>query len=69
MVHRLSQALISLRWQEAAVDKYLELTAVSVETPYCEAVEKAGFRDIFEKGVPGEILKEVNDRIQKDYAQ
>ena len=55
--------------REAAVDKYLELTAVSTETPYCEAVQKVGLRDIFEKGVPGEILKEVNNRLKKDYEQ
>lgn len=55
--------------REAAVDKYLELTAVSAETPYCEAVQKVGLRDIFEKGVPGEILKEVNNRLKKDYEQ
>lgn len=55
--------------REAAVDKYLELTAVSAETPYCEAVQKVGLRDIFENGVPGEILKEVNNRLKKDYEQ
>lgn len=42
-----------------AVEKYMELTTLPSYAPYCSAVEYVGLRDIFEEGVPGEIMEET----------
>ena len=42
-----------------AVETYMTLTTIPGYIPYCSAVEYAGLRDIFEKGVAGEIMKET----------
>lgn len=46
-----------------AVEKYMELTTLPTYAPYCSAIEYVGLRDIFEKGVPGEIINETAERI------
>lgn len=42
-----------------AVETYMTLTTIPEYVPYCSAVEYAGLRDIFEDGVPREIIKET----------
>lgn len=42
-----------------AVEAYMALTAMPGYIPYCEAVWDAGLRDIFQDGVPKEIVKET----------
>lgn len=42
-----------------AVEKYMELTTLPTYAPYCEAIEYVGLRDIFEKGIPEEIMQET----------
>ncbi len=42
-----------------AVETYMTLTTIPGYIPYCSAVEYAGLRDIFEKGVAAEIMKET----------
>ncbi len=42
-----------------AVEKYMELTTLPTYMPYCDAIEYVGLRDIFEKGVSAEIIKEA----------
>ncbi len=42
-----------------AVEKYMELTTLPTYVPYCAAVEYVGLRDIFEEGVPKEIMEET----------
>lgn len=42
-----------------AVETYMELTTLPVGVPYCEAVRYVGMRDIFEEGVPEEIVEEA----------
>ncbi|MDO4302394.1 MAG: DUF6044 family protein [Bacillota bacterium] len=44
-----------------AVEKYMELTTLPTYMPYCDAIEYVGLRDIFEKGVPAEIIKETEE--------
>lgn len=50
--------------REDAVEKYMELTTLPTYAPYCEAVEYVGLRDIFEKGVPGEIVEEAVELLE-----
>ena len=50
--------------REEAVEKYMELTTLPTYAPYCEAVEYVGLRDIFEKGVPGEIVEEAVELLE-----
>lgn len=45
--------------REEAVEKYMELTTLPTYAPYCEAVKYVGLQDIFEKGVPGEIVRDT----------
>lgn len=45
--------------RQDAVEKYMELTTLPTYAPYCEAVEYVGLRDIFEEGIPGEIIAEA----------
>lgn len=42
-----------------AVEKYMELTTLPTYAPYCEAIEYVGLRDIFENGIPEEIMQET----------
>lgn len=42
-----------------AVETYMELTTLPTYAPYCSAVEYVGLRDVFEKGVPEEIIEET----------
>ena len=42
-----------------AVETYMELTTLPSYMPYCSAVEWVGLRDIFEKGVPEDIIQET----------
>lgn len=48
-----------------AVEMYMTLTALPTYVPYCSAIEFVGMRDIFEKGVPGEIIKETVQILQR----
>ena len=50
---------LSQKNREDAVEKYMDLTTLPTYAPYCEAVEYVGLRDIFEEGVPGEIVAEA----------
>lgn len=47
-----------------AIEKYMELTTLPTYAAYCEAIEYVGLRDIFEKGVPGEIMKETAEILE-----
>lgn len=51
--------LVSLEDRDRAVDIYLDLTAMGMSRPYREAVEAAGLRDIFQKGVVRELAEGV----------
>ncbi len=42
-----------------AIEKYMELTTLPTYAPYCDAIEYVGLRDIFEEGVPAQIIKET----------
>lgn len=42
-----------------AIEKYMCLTTLPTYAPYCSAVEYVGLRDIFEDGVPAEIITET----------
>ncbi len=42
-----------------AVETYMEITTLPTYVPYCSAVEYVGLRDIFEDGVPKEIMKDT----------
>lgn len=48
-----------------AVEKYMELTTLPTYAPYCDAIEYVGLRDIFDKGVPTEIIKETAEILSK----
>lgn len=50
-------------WREAS-EIYMNLTELSSDVAYCDAVEQVGLRDIFENGVPEEIIRETADIIQ-----
>ena len=43
----------------------MELTTLPSYMPYCAAVEYVGLRDIFETGVPEEIIEETVDILIK----
>lgn len=43
-----------------AVEKYMELTTLPTYEPYCAAIEYVGLRDIFEDGVPADIMEETS---------
>ena len=45
--------------RQEAIEKYMMLTTLPTYAAYCEAVEYVELRDIFEKGVPAEIVKEA----------
>ena len=47
-----------------AVETYMTLTTIPGYIPYCSAVEYAGLRDIFEKGVASEIMKETAEILE-----
>ena len=50
---------LSERDRHEAVEKYMELTTLPTYAPYCSAIEYVGLRDIFEEGVPAQIMQEV----------
>lgn len=45
--------------RQEAVEKYMELTTLPSYAPYCDAIEYVGLKDIFEKGVPEEIINKA----------
>ena len=45
--------------RHAAVETYMELTTLPSYVPYCSGIESVGLRDVFEKGVPGDIVTET----------
>ena len=45
--------------RHAAVEKYMEITTLPTYAAYCDAVEYVELRDIFEKGVPAQIIRET----------
>lgn len=50
---------LSEKDRHEAVEKYMELTTLPTYAAYCNAIEYVELRDIFEKGVPVEIIEEV----------
>ncbi len=50
---------LSQKDRQEAIEKYMELTTLPTYAAYCEAIEYVELRDIFEKGVPAQIVKEA----------
>ena len=50
---------LSEKDRHAAVEKYMEITTLPTYAAYCDAVEYVELRDIFEKGVPAQIIRET----------
>lgn len=50
--------------REEAIEKYLELTALPSYMGYSSAVEYVGLRDIFEEGIPKEIMEEAAEILE-----
>lgn len=48
-----------------AVEKYMELTTLPTYAPYCSAIEYVGLRDIFEDGIPADIMEETAQILEK----
>ncbi|MGN1179972.1 MAG: hypothetical protein ACI4SD_02070, partial [Suilimivivens sp.] len=57
--------ILSEENRHEAIEKYMELTTLPSYMPYCAAVEYVGLRDIFETGVPEEIIEETVDILIK----
>lgn len=55
---------LSEKDRHEAVEKYMELTTLPTYAAYCDAIEYVELRDIFEKGVPVEIIKETAEVLQ-----
>ncbi len=47
--------------RQEAIEKYMELTTLPTYAAYCDAIEYVELRNIFEKGVPAEIVKEATE--------
>lgn len=56
---------LSEKDRHEAVEKYMELTTLPTYAPYCEAIEYVGLRDIFEKGVPRDIMRETAELLKE----
>lgn len=56
---------LSEKDRHEAVEKYMELTTLPTYAAYCDAIEYVELRDIFEKGVPVEIMKETMEILKE----
>ncbi|MDO4870341.1 MAG: M3 family metallopeptidase [Bacillota bacterium] len=52
----------SLDDRDAAIDKYMDVSALSLDTPYLEGLEKCGLRNIFEEGTVKDIANQIEKR-------
>ena len=50
---------LSEKDRHEAVEKYMEITTLPTYAAYCDAIEYVELRDIFEKGVPAQIIRET----------